>query len=85
MREKDELEARRRIRKQRIARATGRGGGGFFSSPQSAVVCMLVALGSILAFWGGLPRWALLALGVGALAVVLLAALLWRSRGRRGA
>ena len=31
-------------------------GTSFFGSPYSAVICMLVALGSIIGFWRGIPR-----------------------------
>ena len=57
---------RRRLRQRRIQRTGTRGKKqkNLLSSPISAVFCMSIALGSILAFWGGLPRWALLALGL---------------------
>lgn len=78
-----ELEARRRTRERRIGRLTRKGPPGFFSSPQAAIVSMTVALVAILAFWGGVPRWVLLAIGLGAVVVIVAGTLLTRSkRGR---
>lgn len=75
---------RRRTRRRRIERVTKRSGGGsrygVLGSPVAAVFCMVIALGSIVAFWGGLPGWALLAMGFGAVLIMIVATLLWRAR-----
>jgi hypothetical protein len=83
MDDQDLLE-RRQLRQRRIQRATKRSGGGskqnLLASPGAAVFCMAIALGSILAFWGGLPSWALLVMGLGAVLVLIAATLFWRAR-----
>ena len=80
--EDHELIQRRVSRQNRISRTKRRGGQGvaFFGSPYAAIVCMLVALGSIVGFWRGVPNWALLALGMGAVIIVAMAGFFWRSR-----
>ncbi len=77
---------RRQMRKKRIDRTKLRGSTkdatSFFGSPYSAIVCMLVALGYIVGFWRGVPSWAILALGVGAVVIVIAAGFFWRSSCR---
>lgn len=78
--DEQELVQRRRARRQRIVKTNRRRKSAlFFSSPTAAVVCMLVALGSIVGFWRGVPSWALLGLGVGAVLIVVLTGFFWRS------
>jgi hypothetical protein len=78
-----EMAQRRRLRRQRIDRVQGRGGAKvFFGSPYAAVICMLVALGSIIGYWRGVPSWALLALGMGAVLIIAGAGFFWRSNRR---
>ena len=77
-----EIAQRKRTRNQRLARSRARGVGHFFASPYAAVVCMLVALGSIVGFWRGVPQWALLALGVGAVLIIVTAGFFYRAKNR---
>jgi len=81
MSEDRDVIARRRARQRRMARV-GSGGEpkGFFATPLSAVVCMAIALGAVLAFWGGAPQWVLLALGIGSIVVVVIGIAFWRAR-----
>lgn len=75
-----ELLERRKHRQQRINRSKKRGSSNFLASPASAIFCMAIALGSIVAYWGGLPSWALLALGFGAVVVLTVVTLFWRAK-----
>jgi len=78
-----ELVQRRKTRTQRIKRAKSRGGSKtFFASPYAALICMLVALGSIVGFWRGVPSWALLAIGMAAVIIIAMAGFFWRSTRR---
>lgn len=66
-----ELAQRRRTRKHRIDRVRSRGGTRtFFGSSYAALICMLVALGSIIAYWRDVPSWVYLALGMGAVLII---------------
>lgn len=83
-----EIVERRRSRQQRIARAKSRGrqsqgGGNFFATPSAAIVSMFVALGSIIAFWRGVPDWALIAMGMGAVIILGGTTLLLRSKKKQ--
>ena len=81
---RDEAVERRERRRRRLARtAGGNEPKGFFANPISTVLCMGVALVAILAYWQGAPRWALLALGIGAVVVIVLGAALWKSRRKK--
>ena len=75
-----DIAQRRKTRQQRIARSRARGVGTFFASPYAAVVCMLVALGSIVGFWRGVPSWAMLALGMGAVLIIVVAGFFYRAK-----
>ena len=78
-----ELVQSRRTRQQRIERVKTRGGAkNFFASPYAALICMLVALGSIIGFWRGVPSWALLALGMGSVIIIFAAGFFWGSNRR---
>ncbi len=77
-----ELLERRRTRQQRIQRSKKRGTANFLASPYAAIFCMAIALGSILAYWGGVPSWALLALGFGAVLVLIVAMFFLRSKSK---
>ena len=85
--EDHEIIERRASRQKRIARTKRRGAiegvGQFFASPYAAIVCMLVALGSIVGFWRGVPSWALLALGVGAVIIIVVAGFFWKRSVRQ--
>lgn len=72
----------RKTRKQRIDRVKARGAkdpGRFFASPYAAIVCMIIALGSVVGFWRGVPSWALLGIGIGAVLIIVIAGFFWRS------
>jgi len=78
-----EIAERRRIRQRRTARAAGRGGyRTLLKSPAGTIFCMLIALGSIVVYWGGLPSWALLVIGIVALIIVAASYFLLRPKGR---
>lgn len=79
MDDKDLLQ-RRRLRQQRLERARGARKAGLMASPLAGVFCMLIALGSIIAYWRGFPSWALLALGFGAVLVLMLGTFFLRAR-----
>jgi fatty acid desaturase len=69
---------RRRARLRQRAKATGRSS--VFASPAMAVACMGIALTSIVAYWKGVPPWALLVLGGFGVVLALGALLYWRSQ-----
>lgn len=69
--EEHDVAQRRRMRKHRIDRVKSRGGTKtFFGSSYAALICMLVALGSIIAYWRDVPLWVYLALGMGAVLII---------------
>lgn len=78
----NEVEQRRARKRHERARSRRRSrlAGTFFASPYSAIICMLVALGSIVAFWRGVPSWALLALGFGAVVIIGVAGFFYRAK-----
>jgi hypothetical protein len=79
-----EVLQRRRTRKARIDRVRSRGSNkSFFGSPYAALICMLVALGSIIGYWRGVPSWALLALGMGVVLIIAGAGFLIRSSRKK--
>jgi hypothetical protein len=81
-----ELARIKHARRSRLSRALGHGGAKsstFFGSPWAAVVCMLVALGSVVGYWRGVPQWALLAMGLGAVVILVVAGWAWKI-GRGG-
>jgi len=82
MEDQEELQLRRARKRHDRARSRRRSrlAGTFFASPYSAIICMLVALGSIVAFWRGVPSWALLALGFGAVLIIGVAGFFYRSK-----
>ncbi len=80
--DEQELLERRRLRRKRMDRAAKRGARkqSFMANPLVAVFAMIIALASIVAYWGGMPSWVLLALGFGAVLILVIAAFFWKAR-----
>ncbi len=76
-----ELAQMKQTRRERVARSKSRGrgkSGTFFGSPWATVICMSVALGSVIGYWRGVPQWALLAMGLGVALILFVAGYAWR-------